>query len=41
MLSLLGKQFDVSVPAINQHLKNIYKQGELDAGVTIKKNLIV
>lgn len=33
--------FDVSVPAINQHLKNIYEQGELDANTTIKKNLIV
>lgn len=33
--------FDVSVPAINQHLKNIYEQGELQADATIKKNLIV
>lgn len=33
--------FDVSVPAINQHLKNIYEQGELQAEATIKKNLIV
>lgn len=33
--------FDVSIPAINQHLKNIYEQGELQAEATIKKNLIV
>lgn len=33
--------FDVSVPAINQHLKNIYEQGELQQEATIKKNLIV
>lgn len=33
--------FDVSVPAINQHLKNIYEQGELQVEATIKKNLIV
>lgn len=33
--------FDVSVPAINQHLRNIYEQGEVDANATIKKNLIV
>ena len=29
--------FDVSVPAINQHLKNIYEQGELQQEATIKK----
>lgn len=33
--------FDVSVPAINQHLKNIFEQGELRPEATIKKNLIV
>ena len=33
--------FDVSVSAINQHLKNIYEQGELQQEATIKKNLIV
>lgn len=33
--------FDVSVPAINQHLKNIYEQGELQPEATLKKNLIV
>lgn len=33
--------FDVSVSAVNQHLKNIYAQGELQTQATIKKNLIV
>lgn len=33
--------FDVSVPAVNQNLRNIYEQGEVDADATIKKNLIV
>ena len=32
---------DVSVPAVNQHLKNIYDSGELMEDSTIKKNLIV
>lgn len=33
--------FDVSVSAINQHLKNIYEQGEVLMEATIKKILIV
>lgn len=33
--------FDVSVPAVNQHLKNIYDQDELQPDATIKKDLIV
>lgn len=33
--------FDVSVPAVNQHLKNVYDSGELKEDSTIKKNLIV
>lgn len=33
--------FDVSVPAINQHLKNIYETAGLTPEATIKKNLIV
>lgn len=37
----MASLFDISVPAINQHLKNIYEQGELFAEATIKKNLIV
>lgn len=37
----MSKLFDVSVPAINQHLKNIYETNELTPEATIKKNLIV
>ncbi|MCM1518662.1 MAG: virulence RhuM family protein [Pseudoflavonifractor sp.] len=37
----LAQLFDVSVSAINQHLKNIYETGELTPKATIKKNLIV
>lgn len=33
--------FDVSVSAVNQHLKNIYEQRELCREATIKKSLIV
>ena len=38
---VMAKLFDVSVPAVNQHLKNIYDSGELKEVSTIKKNLIV
>ena len=37
----MAQLFDVSIPAINQHLKNIYETQELTAETTIKKNLIV
>ena len=37
----MAELFDVSVPAINQHLKNIYDTKELTTEATIKKNLIV
>ena len=37
----MAQLFDVSTPAINQHLKNIYESGELTPSATIKKNLIV
>lgn len=37
----MAQLFDVSTPAINQHLKNIYESGELTLSATIKKNLIV
>ena len=37
----MAELFGVSVPAINQHLKNIYDTEELTAEATIKKNLIV
>ena len=33
--------FDVTVPAINQHLSNLYEQGEIERGATIKDFLIV
>lgn len=37
----MSQLFEVSVPAINQHLKNIYETNELTPEATIKKNLIV
>lgn len=37
----MAQLFDVSIPAINQHLKNIYETKELTPEATIKKNLIV
>lgn len=33
--------YDVTAAAINQHLKNIYAEGELSMEATFKKNLIV
>jgi len=33
--------FDVSIPAINQHLSNLYEQGEIEKGATVKDFLIV
>lgn len=38
---MMATLYDVSVPAINQHLKKIYEDGELDETATIKKYLIV
>lgn len=37
----MSQLFDVSVSAINQHLKNIYDSNELSPDATIKKTLIV
>lgn len=37
----MAQLFDVSVSAINQHIKSIYEQKELEESATIKKNLIV
>lgn len=37
----MARLFDVSIPAINQHLKNIYETNELIPKATIKKNLII
>ncbi len=33
----MSKLFDVQIPAINKHLKNIFAEGELDEGVVISK----
>ncbi|MDR1720707.1 MAG: virulence RhuM family protein [Dysgonamonadaceae bacterium] len=38
---MLSALYDVSVPAINQHLKRIFEDRELEPGATIKKYLIV
>lgn len=38
---LMAELFDVSVPTINEHLKNIYRHGELDQKTTIRKFRIV
>lgn len=37
----MAELFGVSVPAINQHMKNVYQEGELLEAATVKKNLIV
>lgn len=37
----MAELFGVSVPAINQHVKNVYQEGELLEAATVKKNLIV
>lgn len=37
----MAKLFDVEVPAINKHLKNIYEEGELQESLTISKMEIV
>ena len=38
---MLATLYDVTVPAINQHLKKIFEDAELSEGATIKKYLIV
>ena len=38
---LMAELFQTTVPNINMHLKNIFKEGELDAQATIKDFLIV
>ena len=37
----LSELFDVNIPSISRHLKNIFDEGELDAGSTISKIEIV
>ena len=38
---LMAELFDVSVPTINEHLKNVYNSAELEEAATIRKFLIV
>ncbi|MDO5475209.1 MAG: RhuM family protein [Candidatus Saccharibacteria bacterium] len=37
----IAELFDTGLPTINYHIKNIYKEGELDENRTIRKNRIV
>jgi hypothetical protein len=39
--ALIAALFDVSVPTVNEHLKGIYDEGELESGPTIRKFRIV
>lgn len=34
---VIATLFDVGVPAISKHLKNIFESGELDRGMTVSK----
>jgi hypothetical protein len=38
---LMAELYGVSIPTVNEHLKNIYDEGELDPGATIRKFRIV
>lgn len=38
---MMATLYDVTVPAINQHLRRLYEDGELERETTIKKYLIV
>ena len=38
---MMSDLFQVAVPTINEHIKNIYAEGELTPGATIRKFLIV
>ncbi len=38
---LMATLFEVTVPTINEHLKNIYETGEIVRGATIRKFLTV
>jgi hypothetical protein len=38
---LLAELYQVSVPTINEHIRNIFDEGELDPGATIRKFRIV
>ena len=39
--ALIGELFQISVPTVNEHLKGIYAEGELQSGATIRKFRIV
>lgn len=39
--ALIAELFGVSVPSVNEHLRNIYEEGELQAGATIRSFRIV
>lgn len=39
--ALIAELFQVSVPTVNEHLKDLYDDGELDANPTIRKFRIV
>lgn len=38
---MMAKLFDVTIPTINEHLKNIYQNNELEENSTIRKSRIV
>jgi len=38
---LIAELFDVSIPTVNEHLRNIFESGELEEGATIRKFRIV
>lgn len=38
---LMSELFQVTIPTINEHIKTIYDDGELEAGATVRKFLIV
>ena len=37
----MAELFDVEIPTINEHLKNIFDEGELTSQATVRKFLIV
>lgn len=38
---MMSDLFQITVPTINEHIKNIFAEGELSGGTTIRKFLIV
>ena len=39
--ALLAELFQVTIPTINEHLRNIFEEGECERNTTIRKFLIV